>query len=108
MESSIPQSTSSTSISALVPSSNTSSTTFSLEPFRAYLAQIVPLLLGADGGNELDTMWDAGADEDAVGERVRKWAADPSAGVVYVVKSRDARDERGTYTIPMSLTERAG
>lgn len=99
MELSIPQSTSSNSISALVPSSSTSSTTFSLEPFRAYLAQLVPLLLGStagDIGDELDTMWDAGGDEDAVGERVSKWAADPSAGVVYIVKSRDARDERGT------------
>ena len=57
---------------------------FEIEPFRQYLRQLLPLLLNADA-HELELMLDAAGFED----KASKWASDPAAGVIYVVKMRD-------------------
>ena len=70
------------------------STTFDLPAFRLYLSQLIPLLLGAQE-HEIEDMFDL----PDFAEHATKWASDPSAGVVYVVKTREERDEgeEGTF-----------
>lgn len=57
---------------------------FEIEPFRQYLRQLLPLLLNADA-HELDVMLEGQGFED----KAHKWASDPAAGVIYIVKTRD-------------------
>ena len=57
---------------------------FKVDTFRQYLRQLLPLLLNADA-HELELMLDASGFED----KASKWANDPAAGVIYIVKMRD-------------------
>ena len=68
-------------------------TAFDLPAFQTYLAALLPLVLGADE-HHLDHLFN-GPD---FADRAAKWASDPSAGVVYVVKTRDEPDERDAGT----------
>lgn len=62
-------------------------TSFDLSVFCRYLTRLIPLLLGAEE-HDLETLYEV----PEFSERASKWASDPSAGVVYVVKTRDERE----------------
>lgn len=62
---------------------------FDLPAFETYLAQLLPLVLGADE-HHLAQLFAA----PEFADRATRWASDPSAGVVYVVKSRDELEDR--------------
>ncbi|KAL8276643.1 hypothetical protein RQP46_010992 [Phenoliferia psychrophenolica] len=62
---------------------------FDLAGFQTYLSSLLPLILGADQ-HHLDHLFS----DPEFPDRANKWASDPSAGVVYVVKTRDEPDER--------------
>lgn len=62
--------------------------TFDIVPFRIYLSQLIPLVLGAQA-DELQDMFTLPDFQ----ERAARWAGDPSAGVVYVVKTREMDDD---------------
>ncbi|GAA5960288.1 hypothetical protein JCM21900_000936 [Sporobolomyces salmonicolor] len=89
--------------------SSTTATTFDLAAFRVYLAQLLPLLIDANP-HELDTLFDQPQFED----RASRWALDPHAGALYVVKTQDERDPHDdqddappdsfTYTLTTSLS----
>ncbi|GAA6030036.1 hypothetical protein JCM8097_009225 [Rhodosporidiobolus ruineniae] len=61
---------------------------FDLAAFQHYLGQLLPLLIDAQRP-ELDAFFD----QPDFSERATRWAADANAGALYVVKSRDERDE---------------
>lgn len=63
------------------------STPFNLEALQQFLTQLVPLLIGAHA-YELETLFDS----PSFSETAQKWAHDPSAVVVYVVRSREEHD----------------
>lgn len=70
---------------------------FDLAAFRTYLAQLLPLLIAADP-TDLETLFER-AD---FGERATRWASDPNAGALYVVKNRDEHEvdpERGVQLL---------
>lgn len=62
---------------------------FHLDQFQLFLNQLVPLLIGATQ-EELDLLYSSTDFTD----RATKWAQDPNAPVVYLVKQRDQRDEQ--------------
>ncbi|GAA6009794.1 hypothetical protein JCM11491_000816 [Sporobolomyces phaffii] len=81
---------------------------FDVPAFETYLAQLLPLVLGANA-HELESLFGAGE----FVERSTRWATDPNAGALYVVKSREESDEpkesdepvpeHFTYTITSAL-----
>ncbi|GJN87844.1 hypothetical protein Rhopal_000799-T1 [Rhodotorula paludigena] len=74
---------------------------FDLAAFRTYLAQLLPLLIAADPA-DLETLFER-AD---FGERATRWASDPNAGALYVVKNRDEHevDPERDDTLPDTFT----
>jgi hypothetical protein len=69
-------------------SSNGGETSFDVNTFRAYLRQLLPLVLGAIT-SDLPTLFDSNEFQ----ENAIKWANDSNSGVVYIVKSRALVDE---------------
>lgn len=70
-------------------------TPFNLAQFNSYLAKLLPLLIDAQE-DDLEALFEL-AD---FGERATRWAGDPNAGALYVVKSREEREEeQGTGTL---------
>lgn len=64
---------------------------FELEPFKTYLSQLVPILLGPDN---IESLFD-GDQFELVATR---FASDPNQAVVYVVKERDQFEQvEGEY-----------
>jgi hypothetical protein len=62
---------------------------FHLDQFQLFLNQLVPLLIGATQ-EQLDSFYTSTDFSD----RSTKWAQDPNAPVLYLVKQRDQRDEQ--------------
>jgi dynein heavy chain 1 len=62
--------------------------TFNLQQFNNYLLKLLPLLIDAqeDDLQQLLELPD-------YAERATRWAGDPNAGALYVLKSRDERED---------------
>ncbi|BGP13270.1 hypothetical protein JCM10213_004960 [Rhodosporidiobolus nylandii] len=63
------------------------SSPFDLAAFQRYLHQLLPLLIDARS-KDLDALFD----QPDFADRATRWAADPNAGALYVVKQRDERE----------------
>jgi len=61
---------------------------FDVTAFRTYLAQLLPLVIGANP-HELEILFESSE----FTEKSTRWATDVNAGALYVVKSRDEVDE---------------
>jgi dynein heavy chain 1 len=61
---------------------------FDVPAFKIYLAQLLPLVIGADA-QELEALFESGE----FVERSTRWATDPNAGALYLVKSREEDEE---------------
>ncbi|GAA5901689.1 dynein heavy chain [Sporobolomyces salmoneus] len=86
---------------------------FDAPAFKTYLAQLLPLVIGANP-HELESLFESGE----FAERSTRWATDPNAGALYVVKSREEDEdeeeevkdtdeplaERFTYSITSTLS----
>ncbi|GAA5850789.1 hypothetical protein JCM8547_009091 [Rhodosporidiobolus lusitaniae] len=68
------------------PRTPLSSTPFDLAVLQTYLSQLLPLVIDASR-DDLEALFEL----PDFGERATRWAGDPNAGALYVVKSRDAR-----------------
>lgn len=63
---------------------------FDLAAFKAYLLQLLPLIIQADAG-DLDPLLESKEFRD----RASRWATDSNAGALYVVKQRTDRAAQG-------------
>lgn len=71
------------------PTSQPSNTPpFDVTAFRTYLAQLLPLVIGANP-YESETLFES----NEFTEKSTRWATDVNAGALYVVKSRDEVEE---------------
>lgn len=70
---------------------------FDLAAFRKYLGQLLPLLIEAESA-DLESLFE----RSDFSERATRWANDPNAGALYVVKQREERDadeQQGTQSV---------
>ncbi|BGP45295.1 dynein heavy chain [Rhodotorula kratochvilovae] len=73
---------------------------FDLATLRKYLVQLLPLLIDANPA-DLDSLFERGDFAD----RATRWASDPNAGALYVVKLREERDDDDTASsLPDTFT----
>ncbi|BGP05267.1 dynein heavy chain [Rhodotorula toruloides] len=74
---------------------------FDLAAFRKYLGQLLPLLIEAEPA-DLESLFE----RSDFSERATRWANDPNAGVLYVVKQREERDadEQQDDSLPDTFT----
>ncbi|GAA6059654.1 hypothetical protein JCM10212_004157 [Sporobolomyces blumeae] len=81
------------------PSTNVAAppTPFDVSAFRTYLGQLLPLVIGANP-YELEALFES----NEFSERATRWATDANAGALYVVKSRDEKEQDGDIdeTVP--------
>lgn len=70
------------------PSTGAQAPPFDAAAFKDYLTQLLPLVIGANP-LELRSLFESGQ----FVERSTRWATDPNAGALYVVKSREEDED---------------
>lgn len=73
----------------LIEGATTAASAFDVATLRAYLSQLLPLIIQADP-EDLEPLLESRE----FAERASRWATDPNAGALYVVKQRQGRDEQ--------------
>lgn len=72
------------------PPTTVAEASFDLAAFKAYLLQLLPLIIQADSG-DLDPLLESKEFRD----RASRWASDSNAGALYIVKQRADRAAHG-------------